>query len=87
MSPDEAEREVRRVLDAVDAPFGVNFHGFQPGADRIVDLVIDHGVRAVSYGRAPSSKFIDKVKAAGVLCVPTVGLRGTRPRPSSLGQT
>ena len=73
MSPDEAEREVRRVLDSVDAPFGVNFHGFQPGADRIVDLVIDHGVRAVSYGRSPASKFIDRLKAAGVLCVPTVG--------------
>ena len=73
MSPDEAEREIRAVLDAVDAPFGVNFHGFQPGAERIVDLVIDHGVKAVSYGRAPSPKLIAKLKAAGVLCVPTIG--------------
>ena len=73
LSPAQAEREVRRVLDGVDAPFGVNFHGFQPGADRIVDLVMDHGVRAVSYGRAPAPNLIDKLKAAGVLCVPTVG--------------
>ena len=73
MSPEQAEREIRTILDAVDAPFGVNFHGFQPGAARIVDLVIDHGIRAVSYGRAPSAKLIDKLKAAGVVCVPTIG--------------
>ena len=73
MSPEEAEGEIRKVMDAVDGPFGVNFHGFQPGADRIIDLVIDHRVRAVSYGRAPSPRLIEKLKAAGVLCVPTVG--------------
>lgn len=73
MTPDEAEGEIRAVLDAVDGPFGVNFHGFQPGAERIADLVIDHGVKAVSYGRAPSPKLIDRLKAAGVLCVPTIG--------------
>ena len=73
MTPEEAEGEIRAVLDAVDGPFGVNFHGFQPGAERIADLVIDHGVKAVSYGRAPSPKLIDRLKAAGVLCVPTIG--------------
>ena len=73
MSPDEAEREIRTVLDAVDGPFGVNFHGFQPGAERIVDMVIEHRVRAVSYGRAPSPRLIEKLKTAGVLCVPTIG--------------
>ena len=73
MTPEEAEGEIRAVLDAVDGPFGVNFHGFQPGAERIADLVIDHGVKAVSYGRAPSPRLIDKLKAADVLCVPTIG--------------
>ena len=73
MTPEEAEAEVRAVLEAAEGPFGVNFHGFQPGAERIADLVIDHGVKAVSYGRAPSPKLIDKLKGAGVLCVPTIG--------------
>ena len=73
MSPQEAEREIRAVRDAVDAPFGVNFHGFQPGAERIADLIIDQGVRAVSYGRAPSPKLIERFKANDVLCVPTIG--------------
>ena len=85
MRPEEAEQEVRIVLDAVDGPFGVNFHSFQPGAERIVDMVIDHGVRAVSYGRSPSPKLLGKLQAAGVLCVPTVGALKHARRVAELG--
>ncbi|MEN8723761.1 MAG: nitronate monooxygenase [Alphaproteobacteria bacterium] len=74
MTPDECERAVIQIKQAVAArPFGVNFHSFQPGAERIVDICIDHGVRAVSYGRSPSTKLIEKLKEAGILCVPTIG--------------
>jgi len=85
MSPAQAEQEIRAIIDAVDGPFGVNFHGFQPGADRIVDLVIEHGVRAVSYGRAPAPRLIDKLKAAGVLCVPTIGAAKHARKAAELG--
>ncbi len=85
MRPEEAEREVRAILDAVDGPFGVNFHGFQPGAERIVDMVIDHGVRAVSYGRSPSPKLLGKLRAAGVLCMPTIGAQKHAKRVAELG--
>ena len=73
MTPDECETEIRRIKEAARGPFGVSLHGFQPGAERIVDIIVDHDVRAVSYGRAPSVKLIEKLKAAGVLCVPTIG--------------
>tara|TARA_B100001939_G_scaffold304775_1_gene283340 strand:+ start:2406 stop:3509 length:1104 start_codon:yes stop_codon:yes gene_type:complete len=73
MTPEEAEAEVKRIKTATDRPFGVNFHAFQPGAERIVDLCIDYQVKAVSYGRAPSAKLIEKLKAAGIKCVPTIG--------------
>ena len=73
MTPQETEAEIKRIKAATDQPFGVNFHSFQPGAEAIVDLCIEHGVRAVSYGRAPSSKLIDKLKAGNVLCIPTIG--------------
>ncbi|MEM9014774.1 MAG: nitronate monooxygenase [Pseudomonadota bacterium] len=73
MRPEECEAEIRRIKDASDAPFGVNFHAFQPGADKIVDIIIDHGIRAVSYGRAPSEAMIAKLKRANVLCIPTIG--------------
>lgn len=73
MSPEECEAEIKAIKAAGDAPFGVNIHSFQAGVDRIVDLCLDYGVAAISYGRAPSARIIDKVKARGVKCVPTIG--------------
>lgn len=70
----EIERDILRVKELTDRPFGVNFHMYQPNAARIVELVIEHGVRAVSYSRSPGPEFIQKLKDAGVICMPTVGL-------------
>ena len=71
---DEMERDILRVKELTDKPFGVNFHMYQPNAADIVDMVIRHGVRAVSYSRSPGPEFISKLKDAGVVCMPTVGL-------------
>ncbi|MFT4614072.1 MAG: NAD(P)H-dependent flavin oxidoreductase YrpB (nitropropane dioxygenase family) [Bacteroidia bacterium] len=70
----EMERDLLRVKELTDKPFGVNFHMYQPNAADIVDMVIRHGVRAVSYSRSPGPEFIQKLKDAGVVCMPTVGL-------------
>jgi len=72
--PDEMERDLLRVKELTDKPFGVNFHMYQPNAADIVDMVIRHGVRAVSYSRSPGPEFIRRLKDAGVICMPTVGL-------------
>ncbi len=71
---DEMERDILRVKELTDKPFGVNFHMYQPNAADIVELVIRHGVRAVSYSRSPGPEFIRKLKDVGVVCMPTVGL-------------
>lgn len=73
MTADEVEQEILAVKAKTDEPFGVNVHAFQPGIDRIIDLCIDHKVAALSYGRGPSARVIDRVKAAGIKCVPTIG--------------
>jgi NAD(P)H-dependent flavin oxidoreductase YrpB (nitropropane dioxygenase family) len=70
----EMERDILRVKELTDKPFGVNFHMYQPNAADIVDMVVRHGVRAVSYSRSPGPEFINKLKDAGVVCMPTVGL-------------
>ncbi len=72
--PEEMERDILKVKELTDKPFGVNFHMYQPNAADIVDMVILHGVRAVSYSRSPGPEFIQKLKSAGVICMPTVGL-------------
>jgi len=72
--PAQMEADILRVKALTDAPFGVNFHMYQPNAAEIVEMVIRHGVRAVSYSRSPGPEFIRKLKDAGVVCMPTVGL-------------
>lgn len=71
---DEMERDILRVKELTDKPFGVNFHMYQPNAAEIVDMVIRHGVKAVSYSRSPGPDMIARLKDAGVICMPTVGL-------------
>lgn len=71
---DEIEREIQKTKALTDAPFGVNFHMYQPNAADIVDLVIRHEVRAVSYSRSPGAGMIERLKEHGVKCVPTIGL-------------
>jgi NAD(P)H-dependent flavin oxidoreductase YrpB (nitropropane dioxygenase family) len=72
--PEEIERDILQVKALTDRPFGVNFHMYQPNAADIIDMVIRHGVRAVSYSRSPGPEMIRKLKDAGVICMPTVGL-------------
>jgi len=73
MSPQEVEAEIKKIKTASDKPFGVNIHAFQPGIEKIIDMCIAYDVVALSYGRGPSPKIVDKVKAAGLKCVPTIG--------------
>lgn len=75
MTPDETREKLLLVRRGTDRAFGVNFHMFQPGAEQIVELIIDNReqVRAVSFGRGPNAKMIARFKDAGILCIPTVG--------------
>lgn len=72
--PEEMERDILKTKSLTEQPFGVNFHMYQPNAAEIVDLVVKHGVKAVSYSRSPGPEFIKKLKDAGVVCMPTIGL-------------
>lgn len=73
LRPEEFEPSILKVKQLTDRPFGVNFLMEQPGARDIVELIVRHDVKAASYGRGPNPQFIERLKKAGVLCVPTVG--------------
>ena len=73
MTPGSCDAAINRIKQRTEAPFGVNLHSFQPGVEAIVDTCIERQVAAISYGRAPSAKLIERVKAAGIKCVPTIG--------------
>jgi len=70
---DEVERRIHQTRALTDRPFGVNFLMDAPGAEEITALVVENGVRAAGYNRAPSKALIEQLKAAGVICVPTCG--------------
>ncbi len=72
---EEVRANIAKTRAGTNRKFGVNFHMFQPGAAEIVDLIIENKdqVRAVSYGRGPDAKTIQRFKDAGILCIPTVG--------------
>lgn len=71
--PEEYESSILDVKRRTDRPFGVNFLMEQPRASDLVDLIVRHGVKVASYGRAPNAEFIGRLKKAGVLCMGTVG--------------
>lgn len=75
MSTAELDAAIARLRETTDAQFGVNFHMFQPNAAEVIERVIANSdrVRAVSYGRGPDGATIQRLKEAGVLCMPTVG--------------
>ncbi|NIB39224.1 nitronate monooxygenase [Pseudomaricurvus alkylphenolicus] len=73
MTPQEVEQGIIAIKEKTNKPFGVNFHMYTPGANDIIDTCIFHGVKAVSYSRSPSKAMIQKLKDAGIVCIPTVG--------------
>lgn len=71
--PPEVDAAIARVQALTDRPFGVNFLMDAPGADVITEAIIRRGVRAAGYNRSPDKTLIGRLKAAGVLCIPTCG--------------
>jgi len=73
IEPERMEAAILETRRLTDRPFGVNFHMYQANAGEIVELVLKHGVKAVSYSRSPGKQMIARLKDAGVVCIPTVG--------------
>lgn len=73
IEPRQMEAAILETKRLTDRPFGVNFHMYQANAEEIVELVVRHHVRAVSYSRSPGKQMIARLKDAGVVCMPTVG--------------
>ena len=85
IAPDEVAAEIEKTKALTDQPFGVNFLMDAPGADVISDAIIEHGVRAAGYNRAPNAGLIQRLKDAGVVCVPTCGARRHAAKAEQLG--
>jgi NAD(P)H-dependent flavin oxidoreductase YrpB (nitropropane dioxygenase family) len=54
-------------------PFGVNLRADAADASRRVDLLIEEGVRVASFALAPKQEYIERLKAAGTVVIPSIG--------------
>jgi NAD(P)H-dependent flavin oxidoreductase YrpB (nitropropane dioxygenase family) len=73
MTFDELATAIEEVQGRTAAPFGVNLRADAADASDRVDLLIDRGVKVASFALAPKREFIERLKAAGSVVVPSIG--------------
>ena len=69
----ELEAAIAEVKSRTSAPFGVNLRADAVDASDRVDLLIREGVRVASFALAPKQEFIERLKAAGSVVIPSIG--------------
>src|SRR5215470_12224247 len=74
MTLDELHTAVTKVKATTDKPFGINIRADAGDAGDRVDLLIREGVKVASFALAPKPDLIAKLKEAGVVVIPSVGL-------------
>jgi NAD(P)H-dependent flavin oxidoreductase YrpB (nitropropane dioxygenase family) len=73
MTFDELAKAIAEVKSRTDRPFGVNLRADAADASDRVDLLIREGVKVASFALAPKQEFIERLKAAGSVVVPSIG--------------
>ena len=73
MTYDELVAAIAETKARTSKPFGVNLRADAADASRRVDLLISEGVRVASFALAPKQEYIQRLKAAGVVVVPSIG--------------
>ena len=74
MTLEELQTAVTKVKAATDKPFGINIRADAGDANERIDLLIREGVKVASFALAPKPDLIAKLKEAGVVVIPSVGL-------------
>ncbi len=85
MTLDELAVAIGKVKAATDKPFGVNIRADAGDAGDRVDLMIREGVKVASFALAPKQELIAKLKDAGSVVIPSVGLAKHAKKVASWG--
>ncbi|WP_406426449.1 NAD(P)H-dependent flavin oxidoreductase [Streptomyces sp. NBC_00147] len=75
MTLEQLRSAVREVKSRTDAPFGVNLRADASDATDRVQILLDEGVKVASFALAPNRELIVRLKAAGVIVIPSIGAR------------
>lgn len=67
MYPDVLKEHIAKIKKATDKPWGVNIPLLYPEVDKLIDLVIEEGVKIVFTSAGSPAKFTAKLKAHGII--------------------
>src|SRR4051795_5117244 len=73
MTFDELVKAIAETKGRTSKPFGVNLRADADDASDRVDLLISEGVKVASFALAPKKEFIERLKAAGSVVIPSIG--------------
>ncbi len=73
MTLDELQGAIAEVKRRTVKPFGVNMRTDQPDVAARADLLVAEGVKVASFAMAPKAEVIERLKAGGVVVIPSIG--------------
>src|SRR4051812_29837176 len=73
MTFDELVKAIAETKGRTSKPFGVNLRADADDASDRVDLLISEGVKVASFALAPKREFVERLKAAGSVVIPSIG--------------
>ena len=85
MTPDIIRKEIRKVRELTDKPFGVNIISLSPWIEDILKVLVEEKVLVATYGTGNPEKIIEKLKPGGVLSFPVVPTPETAKRAQDNG--
>ena len=77
--------QIQKARELTDKPFGVNIMLMNPFAEDIAQLMIDEKVNVVTTGAGNPGKYMEALKAAGIIVIPVVASTGLAKRMERAG--
>jgi len=72
MKKEHLKEAIEKIRTLTNKPFGVNIILVSPYADELIDLVIEERVPVVTFGAGNPSKYMIRLKEAGIKVIPVV---------------
>ena len=83
--PDWLRNQIRATRESTDKPFGVNILMMSPFVKDNLQVIVDEGVKIVTFGGGNPGTYISALKEAGVKAIPVVSSVALARRLERLG--
>ena len=85
MEIDDMQASIKTVKSLTSQPFGVNLRADQPDINERAEVLISEGVRVASFAMAPKRDVIYRLRAGGVLVIPSIGAKRHAEKVAEMG--